>query len=185
MAKQTTTNVTANAIPKSALPSLQQTLTKIDLDHFPSELLTSAHPYWLLWSPTPNNYKDSAKPITKILKRPVNPRWQSPDQTLIFEDANEVYQTRNKAYIESLQKTQRHVPVSFGFKYTAEHCFICVDIDDATDDNNELVKLLDSYTEWSPSDKGLHTIVQMSSIVEKQQMIEVFGNGKRNLKNKR
>lgn len=131
-------------------------LTRIEPDNFPNEL--KYQPFWLLWraqhKPTP------ADPL-KIIKNPVrSTTWQT--ERTFFKDLPAPTATDNKAY---------------GFIYTDEHPYICVDIDMATPLNDRLVRELDSYTEWSPSSKGLHIIV---STDDKQKLIEVFGNGKRN-----
>ena len=186
--KKTSNSKYQDPIPPEDIFPLQQSLADLDLSRFPSELTTIENPFWLLWVPTPNNFKNPTKPCVKLLKRPTNPNWDKPDECMTFEDIHNVYQQRMVHYHKALEALKRNprtkvpIPVGFGFKYTDEHPFICVDIDSATDENNELIDLLESYTEWSPSGKGLHTIIRTESLLEKQHIINMFAKGKRNEK---
>jgi len=59
--------------------------------------------------------------------------------------------------------------VGIGFVYTDKHPFVCFDIDSQTDENIELLSLLQSYTEVSPSGKGYHVIVE---VTDKHALLE-------------
>lgn len=165
-------------------PKLQAQLTQVNLESFPEELVSIINPYWLLWQPVPNS-KEPNK-TTKFLKKPVNAAWQKPGATIIFGEANDVYTTRSTKRKDFPQDDPNApLPMGFGFLYTEEHPFVCIDIDLATDDNHKMMEELDSYTEWSPSNEGLHVIVRVDTIVDKQLLIQQFGSGKRNLSEKR
>lgn len=169
----------------------QAALTQINLDTFPTELQDNNYPFWLLWKPTPNNIKSPNKPCDKLLKLPTDPQWQKPSASLSFDAILQSYQKKTNLYeshLEKLKDNPRHnipIPVGFGFKYTEEHPFICFDIDAPTDENKELIDTLNSYTEWSPSDNGLHTVVSVISLDVKKQLIEMFGKGIRRTSEKR
>lgn len=114
---------------------------------FPQEL--KSIPYWLLWKAQENENR------TKILKIPVSgSSW--PTQRVLF--SNLPTPLPNQGY---------------GFIYSAEHPYVCIDVDNATRTNALLVEALKSYSEWSPSQKGAHVIVQVD---DKAQLIEAFGS---------
>ena len=155
----------------SEVDKLSLQLVEIDLDGFPSELTTDTFPYWLLWKPTPNNPPPAC---TKILKLPVRKDWQNISHLLPFSKAH-----------EAIKASPPERLLSYGFVYHESHPFVCIDIDLATDDNHALLEQLNSYTEWSPSTKGLHTIVRVPTIADKLTLIDKFGTGKRNTREHR
>lgn len=125
--------------------------------NIPAPLASS--PHWLLWSPTYNPAKE------KWLKKPLSGNaWQENLQPL------------SRVLPHYLASVERNQPLGLGFCYSADHQFICVDIDDFSDDNISLVKDLDSFTEYSPSGQGAHIIV---SVDDKKELQRIFGNGKR------
>lgn len=154
----------------------KQTFTQNDIDalvpqlleaypsDFPSELTNDVFPFWLCWKPTPNY---SPPKTTKILKKPVRDDWQNIENLVPFSVVHDIIYTKGK-------------PFGYGFTYHEAHPFICIDIDLATEDNHKLLEQLNSYTEWSPSSKGLHTIIRVPTLNDKQTLIQHFGNGKRN-----
>ena len=177
----------ATVILPEDIQGLQASLTKSNLNTFPIELTSSAFPYWLLWAPTPNNLTNQRKPCTKLLKKPTNPQWQLPSETLPFDKIHKIYDTKIQRYTECLALLKNNprqmvpIPVGFGFVYVADHPFICIDIDGATEENEALVNVLSSYTEWSPSNNGLHVIVRAEDIKAKQHLIKRYTKGKRRL----
>ena len=66
-------------------------------------------------------------------------------------------------------------PLGIGFVYSADHPFVCIDLDSldnaGSNSNNELAQKLVSYTEWSPSGDGLHIIVQLPSVADKLKVL--------------
>jgi len=138
------------------LEDLCSQLVKYDSSSFPKELKDK--PYWLVWQAQPS---PTEKNPYKILKNPLGQKWQSLRQTF-----NELKLNQDNQ--------------GYGFIYTDEHEYVCVDIDLATPLNDRLVQALQSYTEWSPSGEGLHVIVALTSVEEKKYLIEEFAKGKRN-----
>lgn len=113
-------------------------------------------PAWLLWTPVFVPKKN------KYLKKPVHGNyWQNHLST--FTDVIKA-------------RAQSPSTLGIGFAYTTDHPFICVDLDNLTDDNLSLATSLDSYTEISPSGEGYHIIIETDN---KNALIEVFQNGKR------
>lgn len=130
-------------------------LTQVEPNNFPNEL--KYHPFWLLWRA---QHKATTADPLKIVKNPEHAMWQT--ERVFFKDLPSP--TAHQAY---------------GFLYNDEHPYVCIDIDMATPLNDRLVRELGSYTEWSPSSKGLHVIV---SVDDKQKLIDTFGKGVRNVK---
>jgi len=131
-------------------------LVKYDEDGFPEEL--KDEPFWLVWHAEP---KPTQSNPYKILKNPLGSNWQS----------------ARRSFYEITPRTKEQ---GYGFIYTNEHEYICVDIDLATPLNDRLVRTLKSYTEWSPSGEGLHVIVALNNIQEKYELEKEFAKGKRN-----
>lgn len=189
----------ADEIIPQLIPTLQERQTSILIGDIPDMLKQATYPFWLLWEPTPNNYKAPSKPVTKLLKRPTNPKWASDGETLQYDAIEEILLQRIDSRVSQIRKLdsaelpddvylQRKIalrPVGIGFKYVEEHGFICIDIDDMSEDNKRLVSELSSYTELSPSGKGYHVIVKCASASDKALIMEVFGSGVRDIKNHR
>jgi len=166
----TTKDTVQKIIPQADIDSLIPQLTEVELDNFPLELTADTFPYWLLWQPTPNKPPPHT---TKILKLPVRKDWQNIAHLLPFSKATELVQASPTK------------PFGYGFVYHESHPFICIDIDLATDENHQLLEELQSYTEWSPSSKGLHTIVRVPTLPDKLTLVNYFGTGKRNTREHR
>jgi len=119
-------------------------------------------PHWLLWTPVFVPKKN------KYLKKPVHGNaWQN-----------------HLSSFPDILKARSSSPntLGVGFAYTADHPFICIDLDNLTDSNLSLVNELDSYTEVSPSGEGYHVIVETD---DKPALIEIFQKGKRSKANER
>lgn len=149
-----------------ALLDLYTSLSEASPQTIPDQL--KAHHFWLNWFPS-----QSPDNPDKILKKPLLGKvWQN--QLTTYE---RVYSKAESAAITQF--------IGYGLAYTPDHPFVCIDIDEQTEENLTLVSQLDSYTEVSPSKKGLHVIVALPSIEAKASLIAQFGNGQRNLSNKR
>jgi hypothetical protein len=68
---------------------------------------------------------------------------------------------------EQALATARRAGLGVGFVLTSDDPYTFIDLDDARDDQGaltpaarEIVELLDSYTEWSPSGRGVHIVVR-------------------------
>jgi hypothetical protein len=158
---------------------LQQSLTQLDLDNFPKELSSELFPpSFLLWVPKPNQEE------TKILKKPFKGNaWQTSLNRL--PELLKLYNKRSSH--PDLPETNQpndyiiqNPPLGIGFAYTEEHPFVCIDIDSMSEENRRFISSLNSYTEWSPSQEGFHVIIRLESLEAKQELINVFGTGKRN-----
>ena len=123
-------------------------LTLNSPENFPIELLNT--PHWILWR------AQYSKERQKYLKLPAGKDW--PNLRQAITDLPEPHKLP--------------ASYSYGFIYSLEHNFICIDVDDASPSNTKLVELLDSYTEWSPSEKGAHVIV---STDDKPSLVATFG----------
>ena len=147
-------------------PSFPQlSLTTLYPDNIPS--LLKFQPSWLIWHPA-KEAASQTHPDGKILKKPL---------------LGKSWQNRLQPYEDIHAQLNQHQ--GLGFAYTLAHPFLCIDIDELTPDNLSLVTRLDSYTEVSPSGKGYHVIIAAQSLSDKAMLQAVFGNGKRNLANKR
>lgn len=144
--------------------ALQIKQTRINFDGLPPPMMADQWPHFLLWRPTINDNRD------KLLKKPLNRKgWQLPDRLQTF---NAVYDEYAKRY-SSAGKSIDNPPLGLGFAYNDLHPFVCIDVDALTPDNESMVKQLASYTEHSPSGKGLHVIVQAT---DKASLEEAFGS---------
>ena len=201
MSKEPSKQAQKKGIAPCDILKLQESTTKIDLQCLPEIMTQIAYPHWLIWEPVPNNYRKKDSPCTKILKKPSNPNWAEPNEGMPFSIAESVYKKRCAIRSEKIQdildlnltdeneilqaKLGAYRPVGLGFIYTPDHPFICVDIDELTKENLQLIEDLNSYTEVSPSGNGLHVIVKCTSVEEKHAIMDVLANGKRRLKAKR
>ena len=129
-------------------------VTRINLDKIPGELKNGNAPFFLLWKPQLSDDR------CRILKKPaLGKNWQKP---------------RN---LQTYQQVQDKCTggLGLGFAYNESHNYICIDVDKLTKQNQELITRLNSYTEVSPSGKGLHTIIKVS---DKATLHPVFGRAK-------
>lgn len=123
------------------------------LDRVP-EALTSLK-QWVIWKAVPITKKDGSTKITKVPYNPVTKRQASsskPKTWGTFEQAVDAY-TFDSAF------------AGIGFVFSSNDDLVGIDLDSCFDDDGNLkpeaqnaVNLLDSYTEKSPSGKGLHII---------------------------
>lgn len=139
--------------------TLQRDLTRIRFKGLPRELKSATTPFFLLWQPILN------KKRTKVLKKPIGGKaWQTKKNLKSYEQLLTEYTDR-----------RMNAPVGIGFAYNEDHPFICIDVDQMTETNQEMIKTLESYTEQSPSGNGQHVIVR---VTDKKQFQQIFGNAK-------
>lgn len=143
--------------------ALQVSQTRIEFKKLPSHMVADEWPHFLLWQPIINDNRD------KLLKKPVNKRaWQQPGRLRTFTAIHKEYAKR----FPSTGKSIENPPMGLGFAYNDRHPFVCIDVDVLTPENESLVKQLASYTEHSPSGKGLHVIV---AVTDKIPIEKAFG----------
>ena len=109
-------------------------------------------PQWVVWKATPNGHD-------KPRKLPINVRTGK----LASTTDPKTWGT----YEEAKQAIKKFRATGLGFVFTKEAGIVGIDLDNCVDDNGNLetwaVKIitsLNSYTEWSPSGKGLHILVK-------------------------
>ena len=140
------------------------------LEHIASEL--REFPQFVCWH---EEVRDG-----KLTKRPLNPATRQPAS--VIEPG-----TWGTAEL-AVEVAQRFSPrVGVGFVFTREDPFTGIDLDGCVDPDTgeisqraaEIVALLDSYTEISPSGTGLHIIVRGKPKVERQRVgkVEIYGWG--------
>jgi len=136
------------------LPNAYASLSETQPGGVPEELTGDDFPHWLLWQPKP--LKRGLE--YKIIKPPVDNGWSKRDELLTFTEVEEI---------------SGDVPnTGFGIRYDLSHSYLCVDIDEPTEENEELVKLLNSYTEVSPSGSGCHVLLKC---LDKSKLEKCFG----------
>lgn len=110
-------------------------------ENIPNEL--KKHSFFIPWFPVPKELKSGA---IKLLKKPDDPQWSKKKTNHTFDQC----------------ETTR----GLGFRYTSDHPFICLDFDDDKGKTpfetlKEAALKFQSYTEVSPSGKGLHVILSV------------------------
>lgn len=123
----------------------------INYDAIPAEL--KGINQWVAWKLIIEN-KDS-----KPKKVPFNPKTDKPAQTNNPQTWG--------AYQEAMNYTQRNNDAGMGFVFKIDTGIVGVDIDNCVNENGELsstaeeiIKVLNSYTEFSPSGKGVHILLK-------------------------
>ncbi len=118
-----------------------------NLNEIPAEL--KKLPQWIVWKQEVRNGKSTKVPyqINGEMAQSNNRRsWST-------------FQTAARAYLERGYD-------GIGFMFSRQDTYIGIDIDDCVDDEvpnkfaSEIIDLMDSYTEFSPSGKGIHIIVK-------------------------
>jgi len=138
------------------MPQAESGLISVSTESFPQALLSE--PYWLYWQP------EWSEARNKYIKVPLHKSWQTQRHQF-----SQLPQPRQSGH-------------GYGFIYSAEHDYICIDVDDGRPINARLVERLKSYSEWSPSGQGAHVIVRTT---DKQALIAAFGNAVHNNTEKR
>src|SRR6056297_2194499 len=129
---------------------MNQSVTKreVNLNEIPQELLDRDQ--WIAWK---GEYKENGK-MTKI---PIDPNTGGCAKT---NDPN-TWSSHIKAFVYARDNNLEGV----GFVFTEDDPYVGIDLDNCIDGSlsptaEQLVKRLNSYTEISPSGKGLHIIVK-------------------------
>ncbi len=128
---------TGETVPPSAPGWLAPRLGDI-----PQELLDRRQ--WAVWRA---EQRDG-----KFIKPPINPRTGKP--------ANVNDPATWGTVSEAMQAMQRYGSDGIGFMFTAEDRYTGIDLDQMDDQAREIVSTLKSYTELSPSGRGVHIIVR-------------------------
>lgn len=127
-------------------------------------------PFWLTWHPVWNAEKQ------KLMKPPTGGKnWNDPSKLTTFSTG--LLGTRSGSHDPNIQQ-------GYGFAFTSDHPYVCIDLDSMSDSNMSLLTALNTYTELSPSGQGYHCIVEVSDN-DKAALQLAFHNGKRSTKNKR
>jgi len=137
--------------------------TAINLETLPQQLKHQSS--WLLWTPKTNNTNPE-----KIIKAPIGgTNWQN----------------KTDDYAKVIAKYTKQIkikPTGIGFVFNRWHPYIVIDIDSLNSKANlDLIVKLNSYTEYSPSLKGVHVWVQLASLDDKDSLESNYG-GKQFLK---
>jgi predicted P-loop ATPase len=146
------------------------TQTAIDLNAIPEPLKQENQ--WIMWHPSRAINKKTQK--EKILKIP---------------NGGAKWQKRTATFSQILYQYTKQVPrkpTGLGFLLGIWHPFICVDIDSLTSKSNlSLIQELNSYTELSPSLKGVHIWLELSDLNDKSSLTQDYGPKQLSVKNKR
>jgi hypothetical protein len=125
------------------------------VDHIPSELKRC--PQWVVWQVEPRNGRPTKVPYYPYGGMPpIRARSDDPKMWGRFEEAQ-----------QALKSNQYN---GLGFVFSRRDSFCGIDLDNVIDPETgevdekaaDIVRLLDSYTEVSPSGTGLHIIVKAS-----------------------
>lgn len=152
-----------------------QELKHVIQENIPDELKLDLNPFWILWKPfadqktrermTSIRFSEDNPP--KLLKLPQGKNWQDPGKQKLY------------SYLAPIQ-AELYKPFGLGFVFLPEHPYICIDIDNASSTNSALLKLFNSYSEWSPSGNGVHIWIKTMSLKDKFKIVNTLGKGKRN-----
>jgi len=182
------------SMSSSDLADLVAQLKIYNSDGLPAAL--QSYNSWLTWVPAPTvvKSKDGSNTETfKVLKKPTT---------------GNNWLNRPLSWIDAQKSLLTNFNTAPGFIYSTDHPFICIDLDAFTDENIQFALALNSYTEVSPSGKGLHILVELvgetsatppmasealSTVSEanrsqptlKLPMVERYGRKAHNTKNKR
>jgi len=117
-------------------------------------------PHWLVWRYGKNKRKLPYDPETKLFFKSGD-AWDKPHNWLPYEEA---------------KKIDEHV----GFVPTRGSGLYVIDLDEKTEDKEEIIELLDSYTERSPSGKGFHIFVRAKGLpdLNRTRPFECFSHNK-------
>lgn len=127
--------------------TLMSQLLSPHFENIPEEL--QAHPRWAVWKGVPRGNGKFSKPPTN----PNTGSYLKPNSTIgwvSFEEAKKAYESKQYDGV--------------GILLTEEDVFCAVDIDDClhdgvlTDEAADIISSLGTYTEISPSRKGIHCI---------------------------
>lgn len=120
----------------------------------PGELIDFAQ--WVVWKAEPKKKKDGTVKITKVPYNPKNGLKASNQKSSHWGTFDQAVKAYRSGKFDGI-----------GFVFTKNDPFVGVDLDGCYDDNGKLtheakvaVATLKSYTEKSPSGKGLHIIVK-------------------------
>ena len=149
---------------------MNQSVTKreVNLNEIPQELLDRDQ--WIAWK---GEYKENGK-MTKI---PIDPNTGGCAKT---NDPN-TWSSHIKAFVYARDNNLSGV----GFVFTEDDPYVGIDLDNCIDGSlsptaEQLVKRLNSYTEISPSGKGLHIIVKgkLPAGGKRKSNIEIYDSGR-------
>ena len=136
----------------------------INWDNIPTELQI---PHWVLWHPalkkTAVTALQQGKTPNKIMSKPP---LGDPKVGLPFELAK----------AKTLQYRRQNTLAGIALRFTPDHPYICLDIDDGNSAAAALVEQACSYTEWSPSNNGAHIIIALQSLEDKALLVNHFGS---------
>jgi hypothetical protein len=147
-------------------------MNSISIENIPEELKQLKQ--WVLWKIEFEQKGKEKKPKKKpkrvdTLKNASTTKentWSS------FEDAVTAYEN-NKGYVDGI-----------GFVFTDNDPFVGIDLDDVIIDGiiepyaQEIIREVDSYTEYSPSGQGVHVFVKGEKFQNIQKDIEIFNRSK-------
>ena len=123
----------------------------VNIENVPTELAIT--PQWVSWS---GNLGEKGK----IKKIPINPR--------SGRNAKANDPATWGTFEEAIDFSRKHDLPGIGFVFTAADDFVGIDLDECLDpatgsikaEEQEIINRLDSYTEISPSGKGVHIIIE-------------------------
>mgnify|MGYP006289749015 CR=1 FL=1 len=148
--------------------STQSIINEVNLNEIPQELLDRNQ--WVAWKGV---YKENGK-MTKI---PINPHSGSNAKT----NDPSTWSSHVKAFVHARDNNLAGV----GFVFTEDDPYVGIDLDNCIDGTlypqmEELVKVFNSYTEISPSGKGLHVIVkgELPAGGQRKGHLEVYDKGR-------
>ena len=93
-----------------------------------------------------------------MVKPPVDNGWHGRKVLLNFDEVREV--------------AEDTLNTGVGIRYNDAHPYVCIDIDDFSEENRELMTHLASYTELSPSKSGCHVVVKC---IDKEELVKHYG----------
>ena len=142
----------SSASTEQIAPHMPPGLIPPNLETVPEEL--QQYPQWVVWKAVEKKKRDGTVKVTKIPHNPKTGRKAStgnPEHWGTFDDACEAYLMDGYTGV--------------GFVFTADDPFVGVDLDNCFDESGNLrddarraVDELQSFTEKSPSGRGLHII---------------------------
>lgn len=137
----------------------------------PDEL--TKNPYWICWKGEERN--------GKIVKIPIAPWSTGHDGPASVTNAD------NYTTFDEVLKTARKKQYGIGFVFTDKNPFVGIDFDHCIEGENisnevtDWISRFDSYTEMSPSKKGVHVLIKGTlpkAIRNEKHGVEAYSNGR-------
>lgn len=155
----------------------EQIRTYVSNSSLPAIEELKSHRNWVGWLKKERRRNDGSTRTDKVPISPHNGKFASVSDSSTWGSFQQVEDCLDL-----------HSPDGIGYVFTSDNNIVGVDIDNCVDSDGEIdpkalaiIKLLDSYTEWSPSGEGFHIWVKGEiprSLINHEAGIEVYSVGR-------